>query len=265
MTSITLIGAGVIGETIISSLVTNDYDPQAVTIVEKRAERVAELESRFNVRSADLESAVATADIVMLIVKPQDMDTVLEQVARSLRPGTTIVSLAAGVTIERIERALGDGAAVIRVMPNTPAVVGQGMFVASASSGCSAEARDTALDLLRPSAKVLVIPEEQQDAATALSGSGPAYVFLLAEAMAGAGETIGLPAETAAELAAQTLFGAAHMVREGAHDPATLRARVTSPGGTTAAALGVLEDRGLRATFVEALTAARDRSRELAG
>lgn len=265
MTSLALIGAGVIGETIIASLVRNDYDPRSIVIVEKRAERVAELEQAYGVRSADLPEAVAEASIVLLIVKPQDMASVLDSVAPHVRADATVVSLAAGVTVERIEQALGDGIAVVRVMPNTPAVVGLGMFVASAGSACDDERLEAALDLLRGSGEVRVVPEEQQDAVTALSGSGPAYVFLLAEALQAAGEQIGLPDDVARELTAQTLIGAATMVREGDLDPGTLRERVTSPGGTTAAALAVLEDRDLRAAFVEALTAARDRSRELAG
>lgn len=264
MTSVALIGAGVIGETIISSLVENDYDPRSITIVEKRQERIDELRSAYGVQAAELADAVGAADLVLLIVKPQDMGGVLEQLAGIVRPQATVVSLAAGITTARIEETLGESVAVVRVMPNTPAVVGHGMFVASPGTGCDETKLEAALDLLRGSGRVVVVPEDQQDAATALSGSGPAYVFLLAEAMQAAGEAIGLPADTARELTAQTVFGAAQMIRAGDAEPATLRERVTSPGGTTAAALGVLDEHGLRETFVAALTAARDRSRELA-
>lgn len=264
MASIALIGAGVIGETVLSGLIGAGHAPASITIVEKRTERRSELVDRYRVRAAALDAAVAEADIVVLVVKPQDMVGVLREVAPHVRKGATIVSLAAGVTIGAIEGALGPEVAVVRIMPNTPALVGKGMFVATPGSACSAEQLDVALDLLRPSGRVLVVPEDQQDAVTALSGSGPAYVFLVAEAMESAGRALGLPAETAEQLTVQTVLGAAHMLAAGGDDAATLRHKVTSPHGTTEAALAVLEERGLRDAFEAALRAARDRSNELA-
>lgn len=261
MTSIAVIGAGVIGETLISAMIDAGQDSDDIVVVEKRLERAEELRTRYGVSTRELGSACADSTIVFLVVKPQDMAMVLEGMKNQINPDATVVSLAAGIQISHIEAALGP-IAVIRVMPNTPAIMHKGMFVASKGTHCSDERLNSVMDLLRFSGEVLSVAEQDQDAVTALSGSGPAYVFLLAEAMQAAGESLGLSAEVAKELTIQTVFGAAHMLREGtaAHE---LREKVTSPNGTTAAALAVFEQHDFKGMFGRALKAARDRSVEL--
>jgi pyrroline-5-carboxylate reductase len=175
-----------------------------------------------------------------------------------------VVSVAAGITTGFVEARLPDGVAVVRVMPNTPALVNEGMAAISPGTHCTDEQLELVEDLLAATGKVVRVPEKQQDAVTAISGSGPAYVFLVVEAMIEAGVHLGLPRPTATELAVQTVAGAGGLVRETGEHPALLRERVTSPGGTTAAALRVLEDHKLRAAFLAATEAARDRSRALA-
>lgn len=262
MQNISLIGAGVIGETLISAFTAAGVAPESIAIVEKRAERVDELTSKYKVRSAELVESVSAVDLVLLVVKPQDMGALLQQISGKVNPAAIVVSLAAGISTKTIENALGE-VAVIRVMPNTPAVINKGMFVASKGAHCDQAQFDQVLNLLRPSGSVLEVAEVHQDAVTALSGSGPAYVFLVAEALQAAGEKLGLAPDVARELTVQTIYGSAQMLRDGV-DAAEARQRVTSPKGTTAAALDVLEERELRKAFDLALKAARDRSVELA-
>ena len=261
MQNISLIGAGVIGETLISACTAAGVAPESIGIVEKRAERVAELTAKYGVSSAQLDESLSTADLVLLVVKPQDMGNLLQEMAGKVNPKATVVSLAAGIPTKTIETALGE-LAVIRVMPNTPAVINKGMFVASKGAHCDQAQLDQVLNLFRPSGSVIEVDEVNQDAVTALSGSGPAYIFLVAEALQAAGEKLGLEPDVARELTVQTIFGSAQMLRDGA-DAAEARQRVTSPKGTTAAALEVLEERELRKAFELALKAARDRSVEL--
>jgi pyrroline-5-carboxylate reductase len=209
-------------------------------------------------------AAVAEAATIALVVKPQDLPGVLAELAPHLRTGQLLVSLAAGITTAAIEALVPDGVAVARVMPNTPALVGEGMAAVSPGARCGEEQLAEAERLLAAVGRVVRVPEKQQDAVTAISGSGPAYVFLVVEAMIEAGVHLGLPRPTAAELAVQTVLGAATLLRETGEHPALLREQVTSPGGTTAAALRTLEEHGLRAAFQAALEAARDRSKALA-
>jgi pyrroline-5-carboxylate reductase len=174
-----------------------------------------------------------------------------------------VVSLAAGITTAFVESRLPDGTAVVRVMPNTPALVDEGMAAVSAGSHCDEAHLREAEELMRSTGKVVRVPEKQQDAVTAISGSGPAYVFFVVESMIEAGVHLGLPRSTATELVVQTLVGSAKLLRETGEHPVVLRERVTSPGGTTAAALRLLENGKVRADFLAAIEAARDRSREL--
>lgn len=257
-----IIGAGVMGETILAGLLRAGRPATDLLVGEKRPERAAELTERHGVSVvSNLEAA--RADTVMLIVKPQDMATVLAEISPVLRAGQLLVSLAAGLTTAFIEERVPEGVAVVRVMPNTPALVDQGMAALSAGSHCDAAHLAEAESLMAATGRVVVVPESQQDAVTAVSGSGPAYIFFVVEAMIDAGVMLGLPRPLATELAVQTLFGSATMLRETGTHPTVLREQVTSPGGTTAAALRYLEDHKVKAAFLSAMEACRDRAQQL--
>lgn len=208
--------------------------------------------------------AVAGARVVIVATKPADVTAVLDEATPALTPGVVVISLAAGVPLATLEAHVPAGTAVVRVMPNTPALVGEGMSAMSPGTACSPTQADLARGLLAACGAVITVPEPQQDAVTALSGSGPAYLFYVLEAMIDAGVLLGLPRPVATELAVQTAYGAATMVRRGGEHPALLRERVTSPGGTTAAALRTLDAKGVRAAMMEAIEAAARRSAELA-
>ena len=259
-----ILGAGVMGETLLSGLVRAGRRVDDLLVGEKRPERAKELEERYGVRVVSNREAARAADTVAVVVKPQDMGDLLTEIAGELRPGQLLVSLAAGITTAFIESHVPDGVAVVRVMPNTPALVDEGMAAISAGSHCDEEHLATAESLLAATGRVVRVPERQQDAVTAISGSGPAYIFFVVESMIEAGVHLGLPRATATELVVQTLVGSGKMLRETGTHPTVLREQVTSPGGTTASALRELEDHKVRAAFLAAMEAARDRSRELA-
>ena len=263
-TQVAILGAGVMGETLLSALLRAGRRPDDLLVGEKRPERARELEERYGVTVVTNRDAARTADTLALVVKPQDMADVLEEVAPELRPGQLLVSLAAGITTAFIEARVPDGVAVVRVMPNTAALVDEGMAAISRGSHCDEEHLTEAEALLASTGRVVQVPERQQDAVTAISGSGPAYIFFVVEAMIEAGVHLGLPRATAYELVVQTVVGSAKLLRETGEHPTVLRERVTSPGGTTAAALRELEDHKVRAAFLTAMEAARDRSRALA-
>ena len=199
----------------------------------------------------------------MIAVKPQDMERMLDEIADLVAPSQLVISMAAGITTSFIERRFPVEVPVVRVMSNTPALVDEAMSVISAGSFAGEEHLRHAEELLAPLGKVIRIPEYQQDAATALSGSGPAYVFYLVEAMVDAGILLGMPRRTALEMVTQTVYGAATMLRDSGEHPVILRDAVTSPAGTTIAAIRELEKHGVRAAFLAAIEAARDRGREL--
>ncbi|WP_193606649.1 pyrroline-5-carboxylate reductase [Nocardioides lijunqiniae] len=259
-----ILGAGVMGETLLSGLVRAGRRVDHLLVGEKRAERARELEERYGVAVVTNVEAAAKADTLALVVKPQDMGDLLDEIAGVLRPGQLVVSLAAGITTAFIESRVPDGVAVVRVMPNTPALVDEGMSAISPGSHCDDAQLAEAESLMASVGKVLRIPERQQDAVTAISGSGPAYIFFVVESMIEAGVHLGLPRTTASELVIQTLVGSGKMLRETGTHPTVLREQVTSPGGTTASALRELEIHKVRAAFLAAMEAARDRSRELA-
>ncbi len=259
-----IIGAGVMGEALLSGLVRAGRRVDRLLVGEKRAERAAELEERYGVSVVTNVEAATKADTLALVVKPQDMADVLGEIAPVLRPGQLIVSLAAGITTGFIESHVPDGVAVVRVMPNTPALVDEGMAAISPGSHCDDAHLAEAEGLLASVGRVMRIPERQQDAVTAISGSGPAYIFFVVESMIEAGVHLGLPRATASDLVIQTLVGSAKMLRETGTHPTVLREQVTSPGGTTASALRELEIHKVRAAFLAAMEAARDRSRQLA-
>ena len=264
MPQVAIIGAGVMGETLLSGLIRAGRNVGDLLVGEKRPERAAELEERYGVKVLDNVEAARIADTLALVVKPQDMEDLLKEIATVVRPGQLVVSLAAGITTAFLEAHLPDGVAVVRVMPNTPALVDEGMAAISRGSHCDEAHLIEAESLMASTGRVLRVPERQQDAVTAISGSGPAYIFFVVESMIEAGVHLGLPRATAAELVVQTVVGSAKLLRETGEHPVVLRERVTSPGGTTAAAVRELEDHKVRAAFLRAMEAARDRSRALA-
>lgn len=213
--------------------------------------------------SVESSPVVAVADMIWLAVKPQKMSEALAEIRGTIRPEALVVSIAAGVTIERIAAALPDGQRIVRVMPNTPCLIGRG--ASAYSLGGHATKRDAGLvgKLLSAVGAAFEVPEGQLDAVTGLSGSGPAFVYTMIESLTAGGVAAGLPADLSAELAARTAAGAAEMVLATGETPAVLRERVTSPGGTTLAGLAVLEERGFSAAVAAAVTAATRRSEEL--
>lgn len=262
---IAILGAGVMGETLLSAILTAGQAPGDVVVSEKRPERAAELRDRYGVQVTDNAGAVSGADLVLLVVKPQDVAAVLGEIAAGVSAGAVVVSLAAGVRTATIEAALPDGIAVVRAMPNTPALIGEGMFGVSAGRSCSSAQVDAVVRLLEAGGQVVVVDESHQDAVTAVSGSGPAYVFYLAEAMIAGGVAQGLDVETATRLASQTILGSAKLLA-GSDDTATeLRRKVTSPNGTTHAAITAFDASGVNDGIVAGIAAAATRSAELSG
>ncbi len=264
MTSIAVLGVGKLGEALLSGLLRSGVQPGDLLAAERHPERAAEIAQRYGVSTPSPEQAVAVADVVLLVVKPQDMRTLLGEIAPHLRADALVVSMAAGIPTSLLEELLPTGTRVVRVMTNTPVFVDEAMSAVSAGSHAGPAELQLVEDLLRPVGKVVRVPESQQDAVTALSGSGPAYFFFLVEAMIDAGILLGLPRAVAAELIVQTAVGSARMLRESGEHPVLLREAVTSPGGTTISAIRTMEDHGVRAAMLAAIEAARDRSRELA-
>lgn len=261
---IAVLGGGVMGETLAAAFLEGSPRPEVV-IAEKRPDRASELERDLGVAVLAPDQAVGGADVVVLVVKPQDTAALLSQVGSLIEPGSVVISIAAGITTASIEAAVPPSVSVVRAMPNTPARIGQGVTGISAGSRCTPEALATAEQLLARVGLVVIVPEDLQDAVTAISGSGPAYLFYLAEAMVASAVELGLDTETATAMVTRTLLGASLLLDASEETARELRHKVTSPGGTTAAAIGTLDDREVTAHVIAALTAARDRSRELAG
>jgi pyrroline-5-carboxylate reductase len=262
---VAVIGAGVMGEALISALITYGISPSAITISEKREERALELANLYKVSRASLSENIAKCDMILLVVKPQDMAAVLQEIKSDIRPGCLVISFVAGKQIRGIADLIGTKAnPVIRVMPNTPTLVGAGMAAISCCALVTAEQRQFALGFLGAVGKVIEVGEELQDAVTATSGSGPAYFFAFVEEMIKSGISLGLSNDQATTLAIQTMVGSAAMLEQSGKSAATLRENVTSPNGTTAAALKVFSDAKLGEIVESAMTAARNRSQELA-
>ena len=276
-TGLAIVGGGKIGEALLAGLIRRgraaaggnpppgDVPGGRLMVVERSAERAAELAGRYDIDAVDLATATVRARVLLLAVKPQDIDILLGLLAPHITPEHLVVSVAAGVPTRRIEAALPPGTPVVRVMPNTPALVDEGMSVLSAGAHAGDAHLDEAEALLATVGQVRRVPESQQDAVTALSGSGPAYFFFLVEAMIDAGILLGLPRTVAADLIVQTALGAAVMLRDSGEHPVQLREAVTSPGGTTIAAIRELERHGVRAALIAAIEAAHHRSVELGG
>jgi pyrroline-5-carboxylate reductase len=260
---IAVLGAGKMGEALISGLLRAGSSPSGVVAAARRDDRAAQLRDSYGIEVTGAAEAAARADTLVITVKPQDMVALLDQIAPKVPADSLVISVAAGITTSFIERRLSGDMPVVRVMSNTPVLVDEAMSVISAGSFAAEEHLRRTEDLLRPVGKVLRIPESQQDAATALSGSGPAYVYFLVEAMVDAGILLGMPRSTALEMVNQAVYGAATMLRDTGEHPVILREAVTSPGGTTISAIRELERHGVRAAFLAAIEAARDRGREL--
>jgi pyrroline-5-carboxylate reductase len=262
---VAVLGAGMLGESLLSGLLASGFSPADVVITERHAERAASLAERYGVTVLENAEAATRADVLLLAVKPQDMSALLGAIAPHVATGKLVVSLAAGVRIDTLEAALPPGTPVVRVMSNTPVRIREAMSALSPGTHAREEHLVRAEELLAAVGRTVRVPESQQDAVTALSGSGPAYFFYLVEAMIDAGILLGLPRDVAADLIVQTAYGSAAMLRESGEHPVTLREAVTSPGGTTISAIRELENHGVRAALLAALKAAADRSKELGG
>ena len=265
-TTIAFIGGGNMARSLIGGLVAAGTDPARLRVADPNAAARDALAEDFGVQTfAEAGEAVAGADTWVFAVKPQVMRAIcndLASAAQRMRP--LAVSIAAGITSAQLDGWLGGGLAVVRTMPNTPALLGAGVTGLFANAAVDADGRARATALLSAAGKTVWIDDEAlMDAVTAVSGSGPAYVFLLAEAMEAAAAAQGLPADAARILVVQTLLGAARMLTETGEPPAELRRRVTSPGGTTQAAIETFEDGGLRTLVDAAIANATRRGREL--
>jgi pyrroline-5-carboxylate reductase len=263
---IAILGGGRIGEALLSGLLSSGWrEPGEVVVTSRREERVAELHQTYGAEATtDNAAAVDGAGIVVVAVKPQDIDALLGEIGTHLATEQIIVSVAAAIPTAHIEERIAEGVPVVRSMPNSPATVHEGM--AGICAGAHAGDAELALaeELLTHLGRVVRVPEAWMDAITAVSGSGPAYFALLAEAMIEAGILLGLSREVSTTLVVQTMFGTAKQLRDQGMHPVELRESVTSPGGTTIAAIRELEQAGVRAAFLNAIQAAMDRARELA-
>jgi pyrroline-5-carboxylate reductase len=263
---VAFLGAGKMGEALVSGLIrSGGREASEIMVTARREERARELADRHGVEtSLSNPDAAAWARTLVLTVKPQDMDALLEQVGGSITSDHLVITFAAGIRCAFIESSLESGIPVVRVMSNVPVLVDEAMSVIS--PGTSAEDKHMAVaeELLGSVGRVLRLPEQHQDAVTATSGSGPAYFALLAEAMIDGCILLGLSRDVATELIVQTMLGTAKMLRDTGQHPVEIREMVTSPGGTTIAAIRHLEQAGVRAAFLNAIDAARVRSAELA-
>jgi pyrroline-5-carboxylate reductase len=263
---IAILGAGRIGESLISGLLSSGWrKPSEVAATTRRAERVAELRERYGVDATlSNHDAAASAALVVIAVKPQDIESLLGEIGTLVLPEQTVLSIAAAIPTSRIESRLSAGVPVVRAMPNTPSTVHEGIAGLCAGAHAGEEHLDLAEEALSHLGAVVRVPEDALDAITAVSGSGPAYFALLAEAMIEAGILLGLSREISTQLVVQTMLGTAKQLRDEKMHPVELREMVTSPGGTTIAAIRELELAGVRGAFLNAIQAAMVRARELA-
>ena len=263
---IAILGAGKLGESLLAGLLASGWrEPAELVVTGRRADRIAELGKRHGVAATTSNpEAVAGAGVVVLSVKPQDFDALLGEIGGLLVPEQTVLSVAAAITTGAIERRIADGVPVVRAMPNAASTVREGMAGICAGAHASDAHLQIAEDVLAHLGAVVRVAEPYMDAVTAVSGSGPAYFALLAEAMIEAGILLGLSREISTQLVVQTMLGTSKLLRDEGMHPVELRESVTSPGGTTIAAIRELEQAGVRAAFLNAIQAARDRGRELA-
>jgi pyrroline-5-carboxylate reductase len=268
---IAFLGCGSMNEAILSGLLEAGTDPADVVATVRRAGRAAELAERHHGVTAiageeepdNNKQATKGSGVVILGVKPVGILDLAREISRSLSPTAVVVSVAAAVSIAQLEAALPAGQPVIRAMPNTPAKLGRGVVSVSPGTHCTPERLQKVKDVLRGAGTVVEVPEEQVDAVSAISGSGPAYAFYLAEAMAAAGRELGLDPELSVLLARETVAGAGFMLAEPGADPTALRKAVTSPNGTTERAIATFDERGLPAIIVAGARAATERAAEI--
>lgn len=251
------------GQAVIATLIKAGIDKDQISFARKRSELNQEITERFGICAKTLPELVRSSDLIFLAVKPQDLISLLTEIKEFLASETLLVSLAAGKKTSVIREAAGGKNPVIRVMPNTPMVLGAGVSAISSGEGVSQEDLEWVERLLQSGGKAIVIDESLQDAVTAVSGSGPAYFFAFIEGMVKAGEELGLSTDEASTLAIATIKGAAVMLEDSGKSATTLRENVTSPNGTTAAALRVFNESDLHGIIKSAMKAARDRSLEL--
>jgi pyrroline-5-carboxylate reductase len=256
---VAVVGVGVMGEAMIHSLIRTGIRNRDITIKEKRTERESELVNELGVK----RGSVSDSQVVMLAVKPQDLETTITEIHPEITQGSLLVSILAGVKCSRIEELVGPKVRVVRVMPSTSLLVSAGMSVITGGKSATRGDIEWVESLLSNSGKTLVADEDLMDAVTATSGSGPAYFFGFVEAMIKASIRLGLSEQDSKLLVNQTLIGAAKMIEESGKDAGTLRKEVTSPNGTTAAALASFESSGWEEIVYKAMKAAKDRSEEL--
>lgn len=262
---VAVLGGGVMGEALVVAIIRSGIAPGSVVVAEKARTRADALASLHRVRTtASAADAVRGADAVLIALKPGDVAAVLAEIAPVMAGGALVVTVAAGLPLAFYEKRLPLRTPVVRVMPNTPAVIGAGASGMSAGAAASEGHLTLARRLLEATGVLIQVPEAHLDAVTAVSGSGPAYVFYLVDALTEAGVLLGLPRAQALELAVATFRGSAELLAQTGEHPVVLRERVSSPGGTTVAALEQLDAHGARAAILAAARAARDRSRELA-
>ena len=266
MTAICFIGAGNMANSIIGGLIAKGTAPEQITASDPNADTLALLQQQLGIKAcADNQAACVNQDVVVLAVKPQVLKTVAQGIAPALSPHTLVISIAAGITAEHLSRWLGKDTAIVRCMPNTPALVKQGASGLYANPHVSAQQQQLAEDLLAAIGITVWLDEEALiDPVTAVSGSGPAYFFLLMEAMIEAGIKQGLNPEQARQLTLQTAAGAATLAQQSDVDVAELRRRVTSPGGTTEQAILSFEQAGFRQAVDDAMVACAERSKTMA-
>ena len=259
---IAILGAGKIGESLLAGLRSSDWADIVAT--SRREERAAEIRERHGIdATTDNTAAIKGADVVVLAVKPQDIETLLGEIGHLLKANQTVLSVAAAIPTTAIERRLGSDVPVVRAMPNAPSTVHEGVAGLCAGAHAGDEHLALAEECLEHLGAVVRVPERYMDAVTAVSGSGPGYFALLAEAMIEAGILLGLSREISTQLVVQTMLGTAKQLRDEKIHPVELREAVTSPGGTTIRAIRELEQAGVRAAFLNAINAAMERSREL--
>jgi len=262
--TVAVIGAGKIGELMLSGLLRAGWPVDRLLATSRRAERAAEIRERYGVRMVDNLTAVAEADVLAISVKPQDAAALLAEIGPKVPADKLVISLCAGLPTSFFAKRLPDGVPIVRVMTNTPALVDEAMTAISAGPHVTGAHLALAEEMFKPLGVTLRVPESQQDAVTALSGSGPAYFYLLVDAMVDAGILLGLPRQVAHDLIVQTAIGSAIMLRDSGEHPVKLREAVTSPAGTTISAIRELENHRVRAALLAALEAAPNRAQELA-
>jgi pyrroline-5-carboxylate reductase len=263
---ISILGVGKIGEALLAGLLRAGWrEPHEISATVRRTERMFSLAERYGVHTTLSNSEVVVrSPLVVIAVKPQDIESLLAEIGDRLVPEQTVLSIAAAISTGFIEQRIAEGVPVVRAMPNAPAAVHEGIAGICAGAHADETHLDAATDVLTHLGRVVRVAEPYMDAVTAVSGSGPAYFALLAEAMIEAGILLGLSREISTDLVIQTMFGTAKQLRDEEMHPVELREMVTSPGGTTIAAIRELERAGVRAAFLNAIQAAMDRSRELA-